>query len=70
LGGSIHAIKKHTRALVVASKEIGIEVNAEKTKCMATSRDKHAGQNHKIKLGDISFEGVEQFRYLGTTLTN
>jgi hypothetical protein len=30
LGRSIHTIKKNTEALVVASKEIGIEVNADK----------------------------------------
>jgi hypothetical protein len=30
LGGSVHAIKKNTEALVVASKETGLEVNAEK----------------------------------------
>jgi hypothetical protein len=34
LGGSVHAIKKNTEALVVTSKEIGLEVNAEKTKYM------------------------------------
>jgi hypothetical protein len=32
LSGSVHAIKKNTEALVIASKEIGLEVNAEKTK--------------------------------------
>jgi hypothetical protein len=32
LGGSIHTIKKKTQALIVASKETGLEVNAEKTK--------------------------------------
>jgi hypothetical protein len=32
LGGSVHGIKKNTEALVFASKEIGLEVNAEKTK--------------------------------------
>jgi len=32
LDGSIQAIKKHTETLVVASKEIGLEVNADKTK--------------------------------------
>jgi len=30
LGGSIHTIMKNTEALVFASKEIGLEVNAEK----------------------------------------
>jgi len=30
LGGSIHTTKKQTEALVAASKETGLEVNAEK----------------------------------------
>jgi hypothetical protein len=50
LGGSVHAIKKNTEALVVASEEIGLEVNAEKTKYMVMSRDQNAGQNHNIKM--------------------
>ena len=29
---SIHTIRKNTDALLIASKEIGLEVNAEKTK--------------------------------------
>jgi hypothetical protein len=32
LGGSVHTISKNTEALVIASKEIGLEVNTEKTK--------------------------------------
>jgi hypothetical protein len=32
LGGSIHTIKKNAEDLVIASKVIGLEVNAEKTK--------------------------------------
>jgi hypothetical protein len=72
LGRSIHAtsIKKNTDALVVASKEIGFEVNAQKIKYMVMSRDQNAGQNHNIKTDNKSFENVEQFKYLGTTLTN
>jgi len=34
LGGSIHAIKKNTEALVVASKGTGLGVNADKNKYM------------------------------------
>jgi hypothetical protein len=34
------------------------------------SQDQHAGRHHNIKKGDISFERVEQFKYLGTTLIN
>jgi hypothetical protein len=48
LGGSIHAIKKNTEALVVASNEIGLDVSAEKTNYMVMSRDQNAGQSqHK-----------------------
>ena len=37
LDGSIHTIKKNTEALVVGSKEIGLEINADKTKYMVMS---------------------------------
>ena len=47
---SIHTIKKNTEALVIASKESGLEVNAEKTKYMAMCRDQNARQNHNIKI--------------------
>jgi len=43
LGGSVHTIKENSEALVVASKEIGLEVNANKTKYMVMSRDQNAG---------------------------
>ena len=37
LGGSVHTIKNNSQALVVASKETGLEVNADNTKYMVTS---------------------------------
>jgi hypothetical protein len=37
LVGSIHTIRKNTEALLIASKEIGLEVHAEKTKYMVMS---------------------------------
>jgi len=43
LGGSVHTIKKNAEALVVASKEIGLEVNADVTKYMVISQDQNAG---------------------------
>jgi hypothetical protein len=39
-------IKKSTVALVVASKETGLEVNVSDSKNMIMSRDQNAGQNH------------------------
>jgi hypothetical protein len=70
LGESVHAVKKSTEALVSATKEIGLEVNADKTKYMVMSRDKNAGRNHSTKIDNSSFERVEEFKYLGTNLTN
>jgi hypothetical protein len=53
-----------------ASKEFGIEVNAEKTKCVLLSCHQNAGQNYDIKIDNRSFENVAQLRYFGTTVTS
>jgi len=44
LGGRVHTIKKNTKALVVASKDTGLELNADKTKHMVMSRDQNVGR--------------------------
>ena len=54
----------------MASKETGLEVNADKTKYMVMPRDQNAGQGHSMKSDNSSLEGVEEFKYLGTTLAN
>jgi len=54
----------------VASKEIGLEVNADKTKYVVMFRNQNAGRSHSIKYDNSSFERVKEFKYLGTTLTN
>jgi hypothetical protein len=70
VGDNIDTIKKNTETLIDASKDVGLEVNAEKTMYMLLSRHQNAGQNHNIKIGDRSFENGAQFKYLGTTVTN
>jgi len=70
VGGSIHTVNENAEALVVASKEIVLEVNVGETKFMIMSRDQNAGRSHSIKTDYSSFERVEEFRYLGTTITN
>jgi hypothetical protein len=70
VGGSAHTVKENAEALVVATKEIGLEVNAAKTTYMIMSRDQNAGRSYSMKNDNSSIEGVEEFRYLGTTFTN
>jgi hypothetical protein len=57
-GDNINSTKKNKEALTNTCKEVGLEVNTEKTKYTLMSRHKNAGQNHNIKIGDRSFENV------------
>jgi hypothetical protein len=70
LGDNIDIIKKNTETLIDASKEIGLEINVDKTKYMLLSRHQNEGRNRDIKTANRSFKNVSQFKYLGTTVTN
>jgi len=59
LEGSVRTIQENAEALIVASKEIGLEENADKIKYMVISRDQNAGRNHNIKIHNNSLEWVE-----------
>jgi hypothetical protein len=56
--------------LIVTSKEMRQEVNADKIKYMVMSRDQDAGRSHSLIIGNSSYESFEEFKYLGTTLRN
>jgi hypothetical protein len=70
VGENMDTIQKNTKALLDASKEVGLEVNPEKTKYMLVSWCQKAGQRQSIKIGNRSCESVAKFTYLGTTLTD
>jgi hypothetical protein len=61
LGESAHIKTKNAEALLVASKETGLEVNADKTKYMVMSRDQNARGSHSIK-NNSCFESVDGFK--------
>ena len=64
------SLGENTEAWLISSKVIGFKANDGKTKYMFTSHEQHAGQNRGIKVGIKLSEMVEQFKYLGTVLTN
>jgi hypothetical protein len=70
LGDNIDTMKENTETLIDASKEVGLEINVEKTKYMLLSCHQNVGRNPEIKIGNRSFENVSELKYLGTTVTN
>jgi hypothetical protein len=65
LGGSAYTVKENVETLVVATKEIGQEVNADKPMYIIISRDQNAGRSYSMEIDNSSIERVEEFRYLG-----
>ena len=63
-------MKENAETLLVATKENGLEVTADKTNYMVMSRDPNAGRGHSVNTDNRSIERVEEFKYLGTTLTD
>ena len=53
-----------------ATREIGLEVSADKTKYMVISQDQNAGPIQSVRFDNSTFERVEEFKCLGRTLTN
>jgi hypothetical protein len=65
LGDNIGTIRENRETLIDCSKEVAVEVNAEKTKYVLLSRHQNARKNHVIKIANKSFENVAQFRHFG-----
>jgi phosphoribosylformylglycinamidine (FGAM) synthase-like amidotransferase family enzyme len=68
LGKNIHTTQKTTQSFIDASKEVGLEVNAQETKYMLLSHYQNAEQNHGIKIANRYTENVAQVKKSGTNI--
>jgi hypothetical protein len=69
-GDNVDTRKKNTEYLIGASKEVGLEINVEKTKYMLLSCHQNARKNHDIKTVNTWIENMAQFKYFGGSVTN
>jgi hypothetical protein len=60
----------NSETLLEASRDIGLEINAEKTKYMIMPHHLNSGQNQNIRIANEPFENEAKLKYMGTTLTN
>jgi hypothetical protein len=65
-----HKYRKNTQVLLEASREVGLEVNREKTKHIVMSLHKNSWKNPNLLIANKFFENVAKFKYSGTTETN
>ena len=66
----VHSSKESTESIIIANKEIVLEVNADKTKYMVILRDQNARRYRSIKIDYNSFEKLVVFKHLGKPLMN
>jgi hypothetical protein len=66
----LNTIKENTETLLEASKDVCLEMYAEKTKYMIMSHQQNSGHNQNTRIANELFENVAKFKHMGTTLTN
>jgi preprotein translocase subunit SecD len=58
LDENINTIKRNTETLLEDRREVGLEVNTQKTKYMVVYRHQNSEQNHNLLAAKKSFENV------------
>jgi hypothetical protein len=70
LGNHINTIKGSTVTHLGDSRDVGLKINADKTKYMIVSRHPNSGHYQNIRTANGSIQNMATFKYLWTTLTD
>ncbi|PSN30365.1 hypothetical protein C0J52_25956 [Blattella germanica] len=70
LGDSEEILKDNMHILRSNTRELGLEVNVNKTKYMVTRRNASCNANGQLMTNEGNFEEVAEFKYLGALITN
>jgi hypothetical protein len=70
LRDNMDTIKKNIETLIVASKEVGVEINTKKSKYMLLCHHQNAGQNHNINIANRSLKKCGTVQISGDSSTN
>ncbi|PSN34338.1 hypothetical protein C0J52_25481 [Blattella germanica] len=66
----IEILKENMHILKSNTRELGLEVNVNKTKYMVTRRNASCNANGQLMTNEGNFEEVAEFKYLGALITN
>jgi hypothetical protein len=62
VGDSVNTIKENIETFLEASRDVGLEINAEKMKCTIMSHHSNSGQYRNIRIANESTENVTKFK--------
>ncbi|XP_054289682.1 uncharacterized protein LOC129004977 [Macrosteles quadrilineatus] len=59
-----------TKVLIKEANHVGLTINHQKTKYMNVARTEGVARKENFKVDDLEFEHVDEFKYLGITITH